>query len=472
MAAVGSSMKNLGERMTTGLTLPIVAVGAASTKMAIDFQSSMELIHTQAQASQHEVDSLSKSVLAMAGSVATMPDELAKGLYHLESQGLRGAKALDALRISAEGAKIGGADLEDVTNALGAVISGKLVTGVAGYQRAMGEMNAIVGSGDMRMQDLADAMGTALPSSAKLAGVSLTDVGAALAVLGDNLIRGRVAGTNLQSALRLMEGPSDRAAKAMASYGISAQALGNTLSSQGLLPALQMLHDKLADLSTPERFRAITEMFGGKQAKAVMVLIDQIGRFKQKLEDVSKAGLKFASDWESYTKTTAYHLDSMGAAMAASGISIGDILLPVVSKLADVIGGLVNKFDALSPHTKKLIEIGAGVVAALGPVVFVVGNVANAISGLSKAFTFLAANPIVLLIAGIAAFAAAVAAAVLWPDKLRDVLEKMGLSAHAAGEIVAGLQDVFQVVKDAGEALVGVIRSNWSTTSNRVQRYW
>jgi len=465
MSSVGGKISGFGKAMTRDMTLPIVGLGAAATKTAMDFQTSMEQIHTQAGVSQKAVDDLSKSVVAMAGSVATGPEELSKGLFHLASQGLRGSQALDALRVAAEGAKVGGANLEDVTNALGAVISGKLVAGAGGFTRAMGEMNAIVGAGDMHMQDLADAMGTGLPAKAATAGVSLRDVGAALAVFGDNNIRGAQAGTLLNSTMRLMEGPSHAAAKAMAAFGISSKQLGETLANQGLVPAISLLADKLKGLDDAQKTAALTPMFGGKQAGGVLILIDQLERLKSKVKAVDDGGNKFAEDWKAYTQTTAYHLAQTGAQMQAAGVTVGDVLLPIVSKLADVVGGLSAKFEHLSPSIRKFILIGAGVLAVLGPIVGVIGTVVTAVGGLSTALAFVAANPIVLVIAGVAALVAAIAAAVLWPDKFREVLEKMGLSAHAAGEVVADLQDVFRAVMAAGEALVGVVRSNWTQIS-------
>ena len=68
----------------------------------------------------------------------------------------------------------------------------------------MGALNAIVGAGDMKMQDLAEAMGTGMVAVVKGYGLSLKDVGAALATFGDNNIRGRARG----------DGPADGGAGA------------------------------------------------------------------------------------------------------------------------------------------------------------------------------------------------------------------------------------------------------------------
>jgi TP901 family phage tail tape measure protein len=461
LKASSAEMASVGASLTRHLTLPIVAIGAAGTKMAVDFQASMELLHTQAGIAQSSIANLSKGVLALAGPTATAPDVLAAGLYHLSSQGLRGAQSLHALQVAAEGAKMGGANLEDVTNALGAVLASK-IAGVHSYEQAMGQLNATVGAGDMRMQDLADAMGTGLPAKAAVAGVSLKDVSAALATFGDNNIRGAEAGTLLNSTMRLMEGPSKAAAKAMGQIGLNAADLGNTLRNQGIVAALELLKSKLDALPKEEQVLALTRMFGGRQSGGVQILIDQLGRLKQKEQEVAAGGNSFAADWGAYTQTAAYKMDQLGASMRAAGISIGDILLPFVSKAADALSSLAGKFQALPGPVKDFILASAGVVAVVGPVISTVGK-------LGQALAFLAANPVVLVVAAIAALGAAMAAAVLAPQKLQSALEGMGLSAQTSGRIVADLQDAFHVVQSAADVLVNVIRSNWGTISNIIR---
>jgi trimeric autotransporter adhesin len=144
----------------------VAAIGAESIKSATAFQSAMTLIQTQAGGSAQEVSSMSQAVLALAPTVGMGPDVLAAGLYHIESAGLRGADALNVLKVAAEGAKVGHADLETVTNALVAANQSG-VKGVQSMTGAMGTLNAIVGAGNMRMQDLTDAMGTGVLSTAK-----------------------------------------------------------------------------------------------------------------------------------------------------------------------------------------------------------------------------------------------------------------------------------------------------------------
>jgi hypothetical protein len=93
------------------------------TKQANEFQRSMVQIETNTGVAKSELAGMSDALLAMSGGVAAGPNELATSLYHVESVGLRGAKALDVVRIAAEGARVGNADLEQTTNALTSTVA-------------------------------------------------------------------------------------------------------------------------------------------------------------------------------------------------------------------------------------------------------------------------------------------------------------------------------------------------------------
>lgn len=375
------SMGVLGKAMTAAFAgFAIKEVVGGLTGAAEKFQQSMELIHTQAGATQKEVDSMSQSILRMASSVGTSPDELAAGLYHIESAGLRGSKALQALRIAAEGAKVGGADLEDVTNALNAVI----VSGIKGsedFSSAMGSLNATVGAGDMRMQDLADAMGTGLPAKAKVFGLSLKDINAALAVFGDSNIRGAEAGTLLASAIRLMGAPSKVAEKALGAIHLGATTLADDMRAGGLPKAIEDLkaHMEAMGLSASQQAQVLTRAFGGKQAGGIMILIDQLDRLKTKEKEVGDGANTFGSAWAATQKTAAFSMDRFHASMELVEITIGNKLLPLVAELANKFSDWISKASTMNAINKTIDQI-TGAVKAMVPYLQTAATWANTVA--------------------------------------------------------------------------------------------
>ena len=117
---------------------------------------------------------------------------------------------------------------------------------------------------------------------------------------------------------------------------------------------------------------------------------------------------------------------------------IGSIFLPIVLQVSDVLKNqvipevekLVDKFKTLSPET---IETGvkvAGLIAILGPLVFVIGKVIGAVTGFITVFKILSiallTNPIYLVIAGLTLLVIAVVRAFQTSDKFRQGIQKLG----------------------------------------------
>lgn len=75
----------------------------------------------------------------------------------------------------------------------------------------------------------------------------------------------------------------------------------------------------------------------------------------------------------------------------------GNNLQPVMDRVLGIVGGLLDKFNNLSPGMQQVITYVGLAAIAFGPLVSIVGT-------LSTVMGFLAANPIVLVIAAIAAF--------------------------------------------------------------------
>ena len=69
------------------------------------------------------------------------------------------------------------------------------------------------------------------------------------------------------------------------------------------------------------------------------------------------------------------------------GVQFGQVMLPLFTKIVNKLNDLVEKFSQLSPETKKTILIVAGLAAAIGPLLIVVGSMASGISALIGAFT-------------------------------------------------------------------------------------
>jgi TP901 family phage tail tape measure protein len=456
--ALGRAAKLAGTVMAAGLGIAVVE----SVKLAVQFQKSMTMIQTQAGASAAEVKKLSGEVLKLAPKVGTGPDALAQGLFHLESQGLRSAKAMDALKIAAEGAKVGNANLEDVTNALGAVmVSG--IKGAGDLNNVMGELNATVGAGDMRMQDLADALGTGLAAKAKVAGVSIRDISSALAVFGDNNIRGAQAGTLLGSTIRIMAAPSGAAAKALKSVGISATELADDIRNRGLVAAIQDLksHLESAGLTASEQARVLTQAFGGRQSTGVQILVGQLERLKTKEQEVADGGNKFGAAWKATTDTLKFQLDKTKASLEAAAIPIGNLLLPALGAAAGKVADFAGAVQAHMPEIK----------AAFGDISSAIGDVGSKLAGLATSPTGMSAIGAIAAGGLTAKGIVGVSGAIAGLGSMLGRLGPWGLAASAAIGLItfAFIRSRFQV--NEFDDAVKKIQSTLSGTQSAVAQH-
>lgn len=384
-----------GRSMSMYLTLPLIAIAAESGKMAIKFQQNMELIRTQAGATQQEVTTQTGNVLtyAKSGTSPQGPTELAQGLYHLESLGLRGAAALDALKTSSQAAGLGIANLETVATALG----GAIVTGIRGtknYNEAMGVVNATVGAGNMRLADYVSALSTGVLPTAKKAGMSLTEFGAALAVLTDRGMGAQMAATRLKMNISMLEDPTNAAKKALADLGIGSDTLATLVRSpNGFLKALELLKAAMDNMGTSakDKTRALQDFmdaFGkGRSSSGMLTLVDSltsgVSSFQGKLAQIKAQQYEFSQSVAAYHQTAAYKISAAWSSIKASMISVGNAIMPAIVAIAGTLKFLATTFTGLPGPVKNLIGIFAIMFATLGPILLIGGKITQAFLGLN-----------------------------------------------------------------------------------------
>jgi len=145
---------------------------------------------------------------------------------------------------------------------------------------------------------------------------------------------------------------------------------------------------------------------------------------------------------------------------------LGAVMIPAAKELVAIVRGLVEKFQALSPETKKNIVVFAGIAAAVGPAVWALGSFITTIGGavtmIPKMVTAMKALRLAMIGTPWGAIAAAIGLAVtalaafkLEAIETRDEVGK--LNEVGAEEVFARIerQEGLLTVqtKDLGEAL-------------------
>lgn len=171
---------------------------------------------------------------------------------------------------------------------------------------------------------------------------------------------------------------------------------------------------------------------------------DSEGKTKSFERVMSDANKTFGGSAADALDTTAGRSKALTRDMGELVEELGGALVPILDKIIPLVRSVAEWFSDLSPKTQTLILIVAGLAAAIGPLVTVVG-------ALATAFAFLAANPIVLVIAGIAALAAGLVYAYQTSETFRDTVK--GAVQAAAN----GVLDAVGWILDAFDKMLGAI---------------
>lgn len=206
----------------------------------------------------------------------------------------------------------------------------------------------------------------------------------------------------------------------------------------------------------------------GKGADSLAGIIDDGGAaFRALGKEAEDAGLILSQDTLDSLNAVNDKIDSTKAkaqaTMASSGAKAMDALMPVFDKIIEAIGRVLEAIGGLDEGQIQLILTILAVVAAISPVASVIGKVSESISflsgtvfpALSNAMSFIAANPIVLLIAAIVALVALIA---VKGDEIQAILQKV--DDFLQGVFTTDWTEVF------GPVLGGILNTFFATFSD------
>jgi TP901 family phage tail tape measure protein len=390
-AATHSKLGQIGAMAAVAIGTGVVAAMGESIKKATEFQKELTMIHTQAGQAGMDLNQIGNDLLKMAPEVGVSATDLATQFYHFASANiqLHGSLTqtqvdLDATRAAAQLAKMGNASYEDSAQAIVGVLSAMPEYAGRASEAAAG-LNAIVGTGDMRMQQLTAAMATGLLPAAHTAKLGLVDVGAALATLTDNVTPADEAATRLRMTIALLQHQSGPATDALATIGITAGQLGEDMvKPDGLLVAVGDLREHLAKTFGPQAIgetndylkvlrekgpeaadayaksvhgaaEVISVAFGGgRTSAAIQTLLGEFDKFSSKYPDQKKLAKDFSKNWEETKTTFSFQMDSMRAGLDSVAIKVGQVLLPAAGEfLGWLKGNLLPQLDKFADWFKK-----------------------------------------------------------------------------------------------------------------------
>lgn len=473
----GEKVKNAGSGMTKTVTAPILAAGAASAKMAMDFEDSMAKVSTIADATEVPMDEMQKAILNLSNQTGISSEEIAQNIYDSISAGQKTGDAVNFVSNSTKLAKAGFADagaaldvLTTIMNAYG--LKASEVTNVSDMLIQTQNL------GKTTVADLASSMGKVIPT-ANAYGVSLDELCAGYAIMTANGVATAESTTYMNGMLNELGKSGTNVSETLK------EKTGKTFKE--LMDSGMSLSDVLKIISdaATENNKSFGDMWSSSEAgKAGMILLgDSAENFNGVLEQMQNSAGATNTAFEKLD-TNSTKIKKATNELKNDAIDLGTTLMeeltPIIENIAEKISQFTEWFNGLSESEKQMIiQIGL-IVAAIGPLLIVLGTVVSSgakiiggipviAKGLSGLFGIIAANPVLAIITAIV-----IAVFTLWTtcDEFREgVLEgtdilKTVLTAgydfcvELGEEKLGRIQDAYEKY---GGGITGILAASWQT---------
>ncbi len=413
VSGVNASASGSAGLLASGFAAAGVAVAAATAyavKGAADFEAAMRNVNSISGLSEASFEKLSKSVLSLSTSLPQSATTLAKGLYEIASSGFQGAEGLEVLQKSAVAASAGLTTTNNSAKAITAVLNA--------YGKSAFEAGAVsdvlfqtVNLGVVNFEELTGVIGDTVGAAAA-AGVSIEEVGAAVATMTLSGISASEAGTSLNRVLVELIKPGEQLQEVLKSLGYeSGLAAIEQLGLRGTMDLLRTATGGTAD-SVVALFKEVRGARGAfalmandgekyrEVAEGIGLASDGVGASQKALNEQMKS---LSAQWKVFTNQA----DAARIALGARLLPIlGDLMAGVRSLAGDAMPALQSAGAALAPFFESLREIGSDIIEIVGELVDSLGPLAAALVGIAGAAVISTLNTLAGALSAVTGFLA------------------------------------------------------------------
>ena len=491
IAATGEQLKNVGGNIESAgkkllpVTATVTALGTASVKTAADFEAAMSKVAAVSGASASEMEALTEKAREMGSKTKFSASEAAEAMNYMAMAGWKTEDMLSGIEGVMNLAAASGEDLATTSD-----IVTDALTAFGLTAQDSGHFADVLAAASSNANTNVSMMGETFKYCAPIAGslgFSVEDTAEAIGLMANAGIKSTQAGTSLRTIMTNLSGKVKICGDSISEVTIA------TSNADG---SMRDLSDILADcriafagLSESEKAAAAESLVGKNAMSGFLALMNagegDINKLSGAIDGCDGAAQKMA---DTMNNNLEGQLTILKSALEELAISFGQLLIPALREVVEWLQGFVGFLNSLPEGVKKTIMVIALVAAALGPILIIIGKVVSAIGTIMTivpkvagvinvvkgAFAALnatmLANPIVLIIAAIAALVAAFI--YLWNncDGFRqfwiDLWENIKQIAVAVWE---GLKTFFTA---AWQAISTTAQTIWNGIKNFFSALW
>jgi len=376
-----------------GQLFDVAALGTtvvAPMTIAINFEQSIAKLGAITRSSDDALKQLEASARSLGETTQFSASQAASAMTFLGMAGFTTNDILSATPDMLNLAQAAGSDLAETAD-----IASNILSGFSLEAEQMGRVGDVLSatftSSNSTLQMLGDTLKYAAPV-ASATGASIEEVAAMAGLLGNVGIQGSMAGTALRAAFLRLSAPPKMAADAIHDLGVVVTDLdGNLRPMPDLLKDLAMATD---NLGSAERAEAIKKIFGSEAAAGMTEILKQAGsgQLDVYIDQLKQAKGTADTMAKQMSDTTHGSLKRLGSALESVAISVGSLLLPSLASGAELFASMASSVSKAANEYPWLTKVMVGATIGL------VGIKAVAVASLFS-FTFLKGGVLALMTA-------------------------------------------------------------------------
>ena len=366
-----------------GQLFDAVALGAtvvAPVSIAVNFEQSIARLGAITSSGDDALLGLEQTARRLGETTQFSASEAASAMTFLGMAGFKTNEIISATPGMLNLAQAAGSDLAGTADIASNILSGFSLR--ADEMGRVGDvLSATFTTSNTTLQMLGDTLKYAAPVASS-AGASIEQVAAMAGLLGNVGIQGSMTGTALRAAFLRLSAPPKVAADALANLDVEVKDLGDSLRSVPEL--LQELAQATESLWSAERAGAIKQIFGSEASAGLTELLKQagFGALDSYIQQLQQAKGTTDTMAKKMSATTAGSLKRLGSALESVAISIGSLLPPTIAAGTQLFAAMASGVSGAAQEYPWLTKVIVGATAGL--VALKVTSIAGA-----YAFTFL-----------------------------------------------------------------------------------
>jgi TP901 family phage tail tape measure protein len=393
----GKNTQWAGRQLTVGLTVPLVAFGAAAQKAFREADAELvrltKVYGGLAATSSADLAQVRKDVTATAKEIASSYGVAYKETIALAADlaatGQQGNDLIAATQQTTRLAVLGEVDRQDAMKATLAIQNAfkQSTDELAG---SIDFLNAVENQTSTSLADLTEAIPKAGPVIKSLGG-DVKDLALYLTAMKEGGVNAAEGANAIKSAMASLINPTKVATEQFAGFGIDLKGIVNR-NAGNLTETILELQSALDALNPLDKSRAIEQLFGKFQFARMSALFENLGKSgSQTLQvmDLMKASavdLANISERElkMMTESASGQFKRAWASVQADLASVGEQFLRISTKVLKVVDGIINFFQSLPGPVKTFLNAIGGLTAVAGPLIMLAGVMGNFIGYVVK----------------------------------------------------------------------------------------